>query len=95
MSADQLLFLLAFAATLIKIECSFQHMSWRTWPPRWVADLILMLACAAGAREILTNAWRPGWIVTMLAIGVAMMFAFERRWPANCAPKKPASHHSV
>jgi len=87
MSTEQILFLVAALVAAIKIECAFQRMSWRTWPPRWLADLVLLVASAAGAREILAHAWRPGWIVVLLIAGATLLLVFERRWPANCKPK--------
>lgn len=93
MSLDQILFLLILMVALVKIECAFQRMSWRTWPPRWLADLLLLVAGAGGAREILVNAWRPGWVVVLLLAGAAMLLVFERRAPASCKPTVP--HHPV
>lgn len=93
MSLDQILFLLILLVALVKIECAFQRMSWRTWPPRWLADLVLLVAGAGGAREILVNAWHPGWIGVLLLAGAALLLVFERRAPAACKP--PAQHHPV
>jgi len=87
MSIEQILFLAAALVAAIKIECAFQRMSWRTWPPRWLADVILLIAAAAGVREILANAWQPDWVPLLLIAGAALLLVFERRWPAGC--KKP------
>lgn len=93
MSLDQIAFLAILLVAIVKIECAFQRMSWRTWPPRWLADLVLLVAGAGGAREILVNAWRPGWIGVLLLAGAALLLVFERRAPVSC--KKPAQHHPV
>lgn len=97
MNADQLAFLAIMLVVVIKVECAFQRMSWTTWPPRWLADLLILVAGAGGAREILVNAWRPGWLVVGLLAGVTLMLVFERRWPANCKPEhhEPPRHHPV
>lgn len=93
MSLDQIAFLVILLVAVVKIECAFQRMSWRTWPPRWLADLVLLVAGAGGAREILVNAWRPGWVVVLLLSGAALLLVFERRAPTSCKP--PAKHHPV
>lgn len=93
MSLDQIAFLAILLVAVVKIECAFQRMSWRTWPPRWLADLVLLVAGAGGAREILVNAWRPGWVGVLLLTGAALLLVFERRAPAVCKP--PAQHHPV
>lgn len=87
MTADQIAFLAITLVVVVKVECAFQHMSWHTWPPRWLADLLILVAGAGGVREILVNAWRPGWLVVLLMAGVTLMLVFERRWPSNCKPE--------
>jgi hypothetical protein len=96
MSLDQILFLAIVLVATVKIECAFQRMSWRTWPPRWLADLVLLVASAAGAREILAHAWQPGWVPLLLLAGATLLLVFERRSPVTCKPKNdPATHHPV
>jgi hypothetical protein len=96
MSADQIVFLCILLVAVVKIECAFQRMTWRTFPPRWLADLVILIAGSGCAREILVSDWRPGWLVVLLLAGATLLLVFERRWPAACKPKPDAApHHPV
>lgn len=77
MSAAAILFLAAALIIAIKAECALQKQTWRSMPPRWIGELVLVFAVACQIHEIIKGV-TPGWPITLMAAGVALLLLFDR-----------------
>jgi hypothetical protein len=77
MSAAAILFCVAAAVILVRVECALQKMTWRTWPPTWVAHVALLFGAALVVRGICMDGFNPGWPVAIFAAGAAGLMIFN------------------
>lgn len=79
MTGPTILFSLAAAGILYAVESSFQKITWRNFPPIWIADLALLFGAAGMVLELIVGTFKPGWPVSTFAAGAAAIVFFCHR----------------